>query len=297
MKFDKISNRYFGIELESHPVVSGSEILSVIKKNSNHQVVKTKWKQTINNDFWHIKTDSTCSGGNFNLKGWEIASFKAKGYEDLLEICNVAKCLKKIGLRCGEDCGFHVHVDISDFSVEQASVLLANWIKIEKIILKTVPNYRSKNKFCRCINSKVFNKNKKIDPKTFWDLYGPKNTSIHNNKDKKVTMNLVNYLSYIQFPYAHDKRPTVEFRFPEGTFDEKDIKNWVLFFINFVENNKNKSMPDNLLCVKNIKDFLEICGIFSEKNKRWLFKRISVHDTKKKWKKISENILYTGNCY
>ena len=74
-------------------------------------------------------------------------------------------------------------------------------------------------------------------------------------------------------------------------------KNWVLFFVNFVDNNKNKTMPSNLLCVSNIKDLLNICGINSEKNKQWIFNRISTHDTRKKWKKISENIIYNNNLY
>ncbi len=281
--------------MESHPVISGCEIVDVIRKNSNREVIRTKWKQTINNDFWHVKTDSTCGGGK--PKGWEIASFKASGYEDLLEICSVVKSLRKSGLRCGEDCGLHVHVDISDFTIEQASVLLAYWIKIEKVILKTVPTHRTKSKFCRPINSKILNKNKFLSSKDFWDIYSPKDLSIHNNKDKKVTMNLVNFVSYCKNPYLYQSRPTVEFRFPEGTFNEKDIKNWVLFFVNFVDNNKNKTMPSNLLCVSNIKDLLNICGINSEKNKQWIFNRISTHDTRKKWKKISENIIYNNNLY
>lgn len=286
-----ISSRPFGVEMESHPVVAGGEIANVIQANSHRKVIKTKWKQTIKNDFWHVKTDSTCGGGE--AKGWEIASFKASGYSELLEICKVAKALRKKGLKCGEDCGLHVHVDISDFSIEQAAVLLAYWVKIEKVVLKSVPGSRSNNKFCRHISSKIINKNKKLDALNFWNFYKPKDKSIHSNRDKRVTMNLVNYMTYIEEPLF--ARSTVEFRFPEGTFSDRDIGNWVIFFINFVENIKNKKMPDNFLCVSNVSDLLNICGIKNNKNKKWFFERISVYDTKKKWKKISKNLIYNNN--
>jgi hypothetical protein len=280
----KISNRSFGVELESHPVITGNEIVDIIRKNSQRQVIKTKWKQTSGSNYWHVKTDSTCGGGK--LKGWEVASFKASGYNDLLEICKVTKALKKNGLKCGEDCGFHVHVDISDFSLNQASVLLAYWAKIEKIVLKSVPNFRLKNKYCRSISNKIKNKNKKWNDLDFWEAFGPKDTSIHNNKDKRVTMNLVNYLSYIKCPYLD--RSTVEFRFPEGTFSEIDVKNWVLFFINFVENIKNKKMPENLVCVNNLGQFLEISGV---DNKKWFFYRVMNFDMNKKWRRIAQKQL------
>lgn len=270
--------------METHPVISKRKIVETISNNSKRQVISTNWKQTINNDFWHVKTDSTCGGGK--SKGWEIASFKASGYDNLLEICKVAKALRNNGARCGEDCGLHVHVDISDFDPEQAAVLLAYWMKIEKVILKAVPYHRSKNKHCRLLSTKIRCKNKKWEALDFWKNYKPKDKSIHLNKDKKVTLNLVNYTTFIEDSYLYRARSTAEFRFPNGTFNEKDIRNWVVFFINFIENIKNKKMPDNLFCVSNVFELLDICGIVNLYNKKWFFNRIKVHDPRKKWKKI-----------
>jgi hypothetical protein len=285
-----ISFRPFGVELESHPVLSGNEIVDIVKNNSRRQVIKTKWKQTFSNDFWHVKTDSTCGGGK--LKGWEIASFKACGYKELIEICKVSKALRKGGLKCGEDCGFHVHVDISDFSIEQAAVLLAYWVKIEKIVLKSVPYFRTKNKYCRSISSKIKSKNKKWNALDFWNCHKPKDKSIHLNKDKRVTMNLVNYVTFIEDPSLFHGRSTAEFRFPDGTFNERDIRNWVVFFVNFVDNIKNKQMPEDLVCVSKIDELLGICGIKNEKNKKWFFQRISVFDTEKKWKNYQKKAKF-----
>jgi hypothetical protein len=282
-----LSSRFFGVELESHPSISIDEIVEIINKNSSRRILKTKWKQSIGNDFWHVKTDSTCGGGF--PKGWEIASFKASGKKDLLEICSVSKALSLSGLVCGEDCGLHVHVDISDYNLEQAAVLLAYWIKVEKIVLRTVPFFRLKNKYCKVIEKKILTKKQSWHPLDFWDCYGPKNLSIHNNKDKRVTMNLVNYAAYLQMPYLRCSRPTVEFRFPEGTFNYIDIKNWVLLFVNFVENIKFRKMPDNLYCVSNVNSLVDILGVSDNNNKKWFFNRLLNYNTTKKWKKIAKN--------
>ena len=289
----KLSLRPFGIELESIPVGSGVEIVDIIKKNSKRQVIKTKWKQTSGANYWHVKTDSTCGIGG--LKGWEVVSFKASGHKELLEICKVSKALKKYGLRCSENCGFHVHIDISDFSIEQASILLAYWVKIEPIMLKSVPFFRLESKYCKPISSSIKNKNTKCSALEFWNDYGPKDTSIHGNKDKRVAMNLVNYITYLQSPFLTNSRSTVEFRFPEGTFNEVNVKNWVIFFINFIENIKNKKMPDSLLCSRNLNEFLDISGINDIKNKKWLFYRIFNFDTKKKWREIARKQIGFSN--
>lgn len=282
-----ISSRFFGVELESHPSISLDQIANIIKKNSSREIIKTKWKQSVENDFWHVKTDSTCGGGY--SKGWEVASFKASGDKDLLEICNVSKALSVSGLKCGEDCGLHVHVDISDYSIEQASILLAYWIKIEKVVLGAVPFFRLKNKYCKLIEKKILIKKHYWHPLDFWNCYGPKDFSIHNNKDKRVTMNLVNYATYIQAPFLFNARPTVEFRFPEGTFNYIDIKNWVILFVNFVENIKFRKMPDNLYCVSNVESLTDILGLSDKNNKKWFFSRLLIYDKRKKWKKIAQN--------
>ena len=281
------SNRCFGVELESHPVISGCEIADIVKKNAKHNVFKSKWRQTYNNDYWHIKTDSTCGGGQ--PKGWEIASFKASGNNDILEICKVTKKLKKAGLKCGTDCGLHVHVDISDFSVEQVGILLAYWVKVENVVLKTVPESRLNNKHCMPIAPKI-NKKIKWTALDFWHEYKPSNISIHRNEDKRVTMNLVNFVAYKSAPSLVSTRATVEFRFPEGTFNERDVKNWIILFVNFVDGIKDKLMPKNLRSVTTATDLIKILSL-EDDNQKWFFHRICKFDLKNKWRKIAKNIL------
>lgn len=297
------SMRNFGAEMESHPVLAADEIASLISENSHRNVLVSGWKQTCNNFYWHLKTDSTCGGGEKN--GWEIVSYKASGLNDVTHISKIAGLLGSHGLVCGTDCGFHVHVDISDFSPEQASILLAYWVKIERLMMESVPRHRSYSRHCKLLKNKIGPKSKFYDPLTFWDSFGPKNFSIHNNRDKKVTMNLVNYATCLSYAkgdispdaYCDRSRKTVEFRFPEGTFEEKEIKNWIYLFVNFVEHiSKKNQMPNNIRAVKSIEEFISILGLKEDlldhhQLKTWLFNRICKNGVSKKWRKMIEKCV------
>jgi hypothetical protein len=295
MNEDFVSSRNFGIELESHPVLESDEIISIIRQNSDKKVLFSGWRQTHSNKYWHLKTDSTCGGGEKN--GWEIVSYKGSGIEDITHMAEIAGILGDSGLRCGPDCGFHVHVDLSDFEPAQVAVLLARWVKIEKIIMESVPRSRSFNRHCRTIRNKIFPKNKNYDPEFFWHSFKPKNFSLHGNREKRVTMNLVNYATCIAYQekslkknsFCNSTRRTVEFRFPEGTFCENDVKNWICLFIRFVDASSQANMPFNLFSIRKVKDFFEILGFcefdFSDL-KIWLCDRIIKNSFSKRWKEI-----------
>ena len=284
------TKRNFGIELESHPVLDSGVIVGVIKNNSSKKVIVTGWKQTHNNNHWHLKTDSTCGGGEKN--GWEVVSYKGSGLDDVLHIANVASALGEAGLKCGNDCGFHVHVDMSDFTPDMAAVLLAIWTKVERLMLEAVPRHRSYNRHCKPIRNKIHPKGKVFDPSEFWNLFSPKNFSIHSNRDKKVTMNLVNYATCLAYSqktisenfYCDSSRKTVEFRFPEGTFSFVDIRNWIFLFVQFVEGSKSKQMPENLYSVRSVDEFCSLLSLSDCEVKNWLFNRILLNSDSKKWK-------------
>lgn len=293
-----IPNRCFGVEMESHPVVDRKKIASTIRKKSSKRVVVTGWRQTHENSNWHVKTDSTCGGGEKN--GWEIVSYKAMGDKDVEHISEIAEQLDIIGLRCGVDCGFHVHVDISDFSPDQAAIMVARWIKIEKIMMQSVPSFRRRNRHCRGLEPRVSPKKSLYDPVGFWQLYSPKNFSLHNNRDKRVTMNLVNYATCLAYRnkqigknfYCDSTRSTVEFRFPEGTFKKQDVKNWILLFVSFVEYSKKSKMPQDLCSVLSFDDLFNILGLNDFQDcKVWFLDRILKNSRSSKWIKSANKML------
>ena len=292
-------SRFFGVELETHPVLSSSAIVEVIRKNSGRKVYFSGWKQTHSNSYWHLKTDSTCGGG-IARNGWEVASYKAKGSSELKDISSVASALSDAGLVCGEDCGLHVHVDISDFSTSKAGILVAKWIKVESVMMQAVPVRRALSPHCRPIASKLKKKGVRYDPDDLWNIMAPTNFSTHRNPQKKVSLNMVNYATCIHYErearlrgfWCDASRKTAEFRFPEGTLDGEDVENWVRLFLLFVDS--AVCMPSNLKSVLSVDEFLNEFG-FSDWREPdlvlWLAERIVKNSQSKKWKIAFEKLL------
>jgi len=110
------SNRPFGVELEVSPDIYPKAIGDILETYSHRPVKISTWKQTLNNRYWHVKTDSTCGYlGNGLDFGYEIASYKASGYVDICHIAGIAERLSEHGISVNDNCGFHIHMDLSDF--------------------------------------------------------------------------------------------------------------------------------------------------------------------------------------
>jgi hypothetical protein len=264
VEFVRFPRRHFGVELEVGPEIGRRKLVSYIKQVSSLGTLMPYrngcWMQSLNNDNWHVKYDCSCGLGDMDDPdgyGWEVTSFKAKGYHDLTHICRVADNLQRHGVSVNENCGLHVHVDISDFAPAQVGILLANWIKIEPIMFRVADSHRANSSYCMRLRYKI-NCDRQYRPFDFWDAMRPKNLEPFENGDKERAVNLVNYARTMK-----DKdfdRPTVEFRFPEGTLDGETIKNWVQLFVRFVDVCKTHTMPTNLKAVY-VKRTLEILGL------------------------------------
>jgi len=138
-----LATRRFGVEFEVSNNVEKRYIRSLVANHSRKKVRSTGYCQSVDNDYWHIKPDATCGViGRFYDRGWEVASPVCAGYRDALHIADVANGLRKGGVVANRNCGFHVHVDIHDFTPSQVGVLLAHWIQIEPYILASLPNSR-----------------------------------------------------------------------------------------------------------------------------------------------------------
>ena len=243
--------RPFGVELEVSNLgrppgteidfqISFDYVRDIVKTNTPRKVIAmNEWSQSVNNNYWHVKYDATCGElgkGTGHPRGWEVASFKASGYDDLLHIANMANILHTMGVRVNDHCGLHVHVDISDFTICQAAVLVARWIKAEYWMKQAVPKNRRRNKYCKFLTSKKkYDSSYQYTPEEFWYKIRPTNFCPHENAQKKVTLNMVNYAEFKAAGVYSTGRPTVELRLPEGTLNGQDIINWVVLFLYFVE--------------------------------------------------------------
>lgn len=283
------TKRYFGIELEIGNEIPISTIRETISCNSHIPVKTSYYRASLNNSFWEVKHDGSCGKNvdkfGINEGGFEVTTFKGNTIKDLLHVCHIARKIKQKGCEVNKNCGLHVHIDVSDFDIETMGILIANWLCIEKTMLQAVPNVRKNNKFCNPLSSL----RPKLDltaylPKQVWDHYRPYSVKLHDNFDRRCAMNLVNY--YRSMIVKNFKRPTVEFRFPEGTLVSRTIKNWARILINFVNNVANsKRMPEEIKPL-NLHETLQVLGLEGGKDeffilspglyesKMWFLRRI-----------------------
>jgi hypothetical protein len=261
-------SRTFGVELEVNATISQYAICDAIQKHSEKPVsVTTGWAYSCNNNYWHVKFDSSCGVvGKGTDYGWEVASYIASGAKDITHVSHVAGHIQKAGAQVNQNCGLHVHVGIPDFDVKDAGKLLARWIKLERFVVQMLPKHRRKNKYCRLLTSfktKLSTILDPTDPEHIWSRLKPTNMGQHENRQKKVALNMVNYARCLN-NYSNDGRKTVELRLPEGTLNEYEVKNWVRFFLLFVENSKLGDMPENLKPIFDMDEFFSYLGLSSK---------------------------------
>ena len=290
------SFRRFGVELEVSNNLSKQRIGKVLKKfesnsENSREVIITPglegWAQTKNNDYWHVKFDRTCGPLGKNLDyGWEIASFIGNGINDINHISRLARELDAAGSEVNLNCGFHVHVEVKDYTTYDMGILLARWMKIEDLLFSICDKSRSNNEYCTSIR-RIFRKNWASylkDPEYLWDILRPYDLGDHNNHSKKVTLNTVGFAT--QLSIKSFSRNTVELRMPECLLDETHVKNWIRLIVNFVDFSKNNpKMPDDFESCYSIEEFLVNLGLSGEKDlfivdhdlfmtKIWLLKKI-----------------------
>lgn len=281
--------RSFGLEIEVGNEIPTSIIKRIIQDCSSIPVKSNYYRATINNTYWDVKHDGSCGKKTdkfgINEGGFEINTFKASSLTELMHICHVTRELKQSGLQINKNCGFHVHVDAHDFTENQMGILISNWLCIERTMLQSVPFTRKRNKYCQKLGSCRFPVRTTFESgEDAWNYYKPGSTKLHDNSDRRLTLNLVNYYRYLKL--KNFQRSTVEFRFPEGTLLQNNVKNWTRIFVNFV----NK-MSHETKCVKSIRNYsveetLNVLGLGGvtdkfvllspglHESKKWFLKRI-----------------------
>ena len=303
-KFD--SARNYGVELEVGNEIPRSIISHIIKSTTQMKVAIANYTQSVNNAHWVVKTDASCGKkikiNGMNEGGYEIASFVASGINDAEKIANVAAELKKHKVRSNANCGYHIHINVSDFQEDQMGILIAYWLLIEDVLFEAVPFRRTINKYCKKFKIKKmsphYNAYSLNTGRKIWDFFRPKVLNIRNPVEKRYSLNLLNYFVATRTKF---KRKTIEFRFPEGTLCKDTIKNFILLFINFVDHVKTLPVPKTRSS-SSVADVLSYLGLAGKnqlyllnndlmKVKVWLLKRIIRHGKNNNHKNQARNIL------
>jgi hypothetical protein len=288
------SKRNFGIELEVNQKVAPQELVRVVSTaDPDRPVIQSNhYEQDYDNEYWHVKFDRSC-GDIRDQGGWEVASYKAKGYKDVENMGRVADALMKAGAKVNDECGFHIHAEIADFKPNDAAIMAAYWMKIEPVVLEMLPKHRKNNKYAKPMSKKFEgDPSKTYTWDRFWEMVSPKR---FDHPNRRVALNLCNYCQMTP------NRRTVELRLPEGTVDSKEIKNWIRFFVNFIDVVKKKEFPGSVESV-NLYDMMNIVGLHNEDpfyilskglrdTKMWVANRIIKFSAKRKLKEEAEKFL------
>jgi hypothetical protein len=288
-------NRCFGVELEASNTVKQSFIKKVIENSSPIPTkMSSGWQLSKGNKFWHVKKDSTCGvQGKGKDKGWEIASYKGSTVSDIIHMAEIAENLRLAGLEVNNNCGLHVHVEVKDYTTREMGKLIGYWLKIEDILMESVPFRRSLSHYCNPLRA---NRPRTLTPTPdqLWSHHCPICLSPFENPERWMTLNLVNYATGLL--YKNYSRTTVEFRFPEGTLVQEDVKNWIRLFVHFVDVVKTLPDPESILTA-NLEEALSILGlhhtedtfnIFSKglfETRAWFLRRILRYG----WAKLRRN--------
>lgn len=242
------STRRFGVELEVSELIPKRKIASLIRQSSSKKVVVSGYTASIDNKYWHVKTDATC--GTLGIDGpcgFEISSFVGQGLDEIKHISKVSDVLRANKIKTTDYCGLHVHAEVGDLTPEQIGNLLAYWFKIESIFALAMPSRRLNNSYCQQFSERTnlgINLERSYLSREIYNLCLPTNVSLVGNDQRRVTLNLVNYARAERYKLATKK--TIELRWPEGSLCGQDVKNWIILFLNFIESCKDRKMPKNL---------------------------------------------------
>lgn len=289
------TKRAFGIELEVSKTLTSNKLADAVRLADPKRecAVSNSYCQDNGNNYWHVKFDRSC-GTKQNEGGWEVASYKASGAKDLVKISEMGDVLKRAGAQINDNCGYHIHVEIADFQHNQAATLVANWMKLENIILEILPKNRRNNIYCKMLRDlKPVTTAQASDASVFWPKVRP---ASFDNSERRSALNMCNYA------LGGAAKRTAELRLPEGTLDSKDIKNWARMFIHFVNFNKRNAYPGNITPVANLREAMVILGLHGEnpycilsqglyETKTWFLNRILQYSGKKVYKTEAQTYL------
>lgn len=145
--------------------------------------------------------------------------------KSLYEIEQLFQAIKENGGEINENCGGHIHIDVSNLSIEQIKKIIKKFYVYQEEILTKYKPWKTRKKFCEPVTSRVLLLKTKTD---FLKNYNDGDFLSEVFLKKYWALNLGTYKTY----------RTLEFRFFNGTLDFKQFKRrikWLLKFVSGVE--------------------------------------------------------------
>ena len=197
-------NHRFGVEIEAYNC--SRERLARELRDAGIQVSVEGYNHDARNR-WKLVTDSSLEGRDT----FELVSPILVGEEGLKELETVCWVLDACDVKVNESCGFHVHMDASDFSIETWKNLALSYKHIETLIDSFMPRSRRDNRYCKSLNA--LPEARIIRAATIHELQ----QVFGNNRYYKVNLE------------AYSRHRTVEFRQHSGTINFAKMEKWIRF--------------------------------------------------------------------
>lgn len=180
------SDRYFGIELETNQGKCSRDFAFTAKADGS-------------------------------INGWEYVSHKLRGNDGLREIRDFMDSAQH--LEVGDNCGFHVHMDVSGCNSRQLFIAAMAFVVTEDFWFERVRDNRQNNNYCYRWQNGIFN-----------DLFENSRMGAHfgdfaNYQDRYAWFNLS----------AFGRHGTLENRLHHATWEFTEVRDWVILNLRFLE--------------------------------------------------------------
>jgi hypothetical protein len=135
-----VSNRTFGIELEMQiPRGDYRGLIAAINATGN-ECQYMRLTHAVPNS-WKITTDGSLTFAN----GYELVSPVLQGEAGLATAYAVSKACLDFGCKIKTECGFHLHVGVADFNLDEMAALMLNYVWFEDFFDHILPESRRRN--------------------------------------------------------------------------------------------------------------------------------------------------------
>ena len=129
-------NKKYGIELElsSPPDMDPSRIADMMPRNAGEVIVvgSHQMGKQHHRHGWKIVPDGSivCNRNMPSCNKFELVSNVLRGGDGLQQIAAIVRSLGEANIQINKSMGFHVHVDVSDYSTAQLIKICQNFIKV-----------------------------------------------------------------------------------------------------------------------------------------------------------------------
>jgi hypothetical protein len=208
---------------------------------------------------WRLDLDASC--------GNEIVSPILDGEQGLAQLIQVCYCIEKarnlFGLSrlTGLDCGLHFHFDAKSLPTRALKNVLVTMAVAEPLFYAMNPLSRFSTAFAAPLSFNLFQMFRARDIVDMRDIWFRSNNGVSAQADSfrnKVNDYQPHFINSDRQPQKYDwtryhglnfvalfKHGTMEFRYPQGTFDPETVKLWFELFMSVVEmsvNNKTRTI-------------------------------------------------------